>query len=110
MTDPAVAADGHTYERALIAKWLNVHGTSPVTRQRLPMLRDGAAALFPNFKAIELIAERQKFASENARLSGELEATRAALAAAQATHLAEQAAAQATHQAEQAASRAQLRA
>ena len=32
MQDPVMAADGHTYERSGIAKWLTNHTTSPVTR------------------------------------------------------------------------------
>jgi hypothetical protein len=31
MQDPVIAADGHTYERSGIAKWLANHTTSPVT-------------------------------------------------------------------------------
>ena len=33
--DPVKAADGHTYEREAIVKWITVHGTSPLTRQVL---------------------------------------------------------------------------
>jgi hypothetical protein len=33
MSDPVVAADGFTYERAAIEAWLAEHGTSPLTRQ-----------------------------------------------------------------------------
>ena len=36
MADPVTAADGHTYERAAIARWLSENQTSPVTNQRLP--------------------------------------------------------------------------
>ena len=32
MQDPVFAADGHTYERSGVAKWLANHTTSPVTR------------------------------------------------------------------------------
>jgi hypothetical protein len=35
MTDPVVAADGHTYERAAIKAWLSSHNTSPMTNMRL---------------------------------------------------------------------------
>ena len=31
MTDPVIAADGHCYERAAIARWLVTHDTSPKT-------------------------------------------------------------------------------
>ncbi|CAN0298084.1 unnamed protein product, partial [Ascophyllum nodosum] len=33
--DPAVAADGYTYERAAIERWLSEHDTSPVTGEPL---------------------------------------------------------------------------
>lgn len=39
MSDPVVAADGHTYERTAIAAWLQHHNTSPVTKQPLPHAR-----------------------------------------------------------------------
>ena len=35
MTDPVVAMDGNTYERAAIAEWLDVHTTSPLTREEI---------------------------------------------------------------------------
>ena len=35
MHDPVIAADGHTYERVAIARWLKHHGTSPSTNLRL---------------------------------------------------------------------------
>ena len=35
MTDPVLATDGHTYERAAIIKWLNTNATSPLTREDL---------------------------------------------------------------------------
>eukprot|EP00752_Nemacystus_decipiens_P004775 g4346.t1 len=35
MEDPAVAADGYTYERAAIERWLSEHDTSPVTGKAL---------------------------------------------------------------------------
>jgi hypothetical protein len=31
MTDPVVATDGHTYERAAIETWLQTHSRSPFT-------------------------------------------------------------------------------
>ena len=34
--DPVFAADGHTYDRSGIAKWLENHDTSPITREVLP--------------------------------------------------------------------------
>eukprot|EP00931_Biecheleriopsis_adriatica_P119691 TRINITY_DN94904_c0_g1_i1.p1 TRINITY_DN94904_c0_g1~~TRINITY_DN94904_c0_g1_i1.p1 ORF type:complete len:941 (-),score=200.59 TRINITY_DN94904_c0_g1_i1:9-2831(-) len=36
MEHPVITSDGHTYERAAIAKWLEEHGTSPKTGQELP--------------------------------------------------------------------------
>lgn len=44
MKEPVVAADGHTYERAAIEKWLMVSDLSPVTKFPLPH-----KALTPNF-------------------------------------------------------------
>ena len=36
MTDPVVAADGYTYDRSAITKWLATHATSPMTNAKLP--------------------------------------------------------------------------
>uniref|UniRef100_A0A7S4WGM4 RING-type E3 ubiquitin transferase n=1 Tax=Alexandrium monilatum TaxID=311494 RepID=A0A7S4WGM4_9DINO len=36
MERPVITSDGHTYERAAIARWLEEHGTSPKTGQALP--------------------------------------------------------------------------
>ena len=36
MKDPVVAADGRSYEREAISKWLENHNTSPCTNQQLP--------------------------------------------------------------------------
>mmetsp|Transcript_77234 Transcript_77234/g.151268 ORF Transcript_77234/g.151268 Transcript_77234/m.151268 type:complete len:365 (-) Transcript_77234:192-1286(-) len=35
LRDPVMAADGHTYDRAAIQKWLYSHGTSPKTGQEM---------------------------------------------------------------------------
>ena len=35
MTDPLTAADGFSYERWAIERWLALHDTSPQTNQRL---------------------------------------------------------------------------
>ena len=43
MVDPVVDIDGNSYERSAIEQWLNLHGTSPITRNPLC-----AADLFPN--------------------------------------------------------------
>lgn len=52
MKDPCIAPDGHTYERADIVKWMNEHGTSPITR--MPMT---AAQLYTN-KALQGLINR----------------------------------------------------
>jgi hypothetical protein len=44
MSDPVMAPDGHTYERAAIEDWLAVHGCSPVVRGQ----RMAVADLVPN--------------------------------------------------------------
>jgi hypothetical protein len=50
LIDPVVAADGHTYERQAIERWLQDHQTSPLTnaaltsKQLLPNLRLKAIA------------------------------------------------------------------
>ena len=36
MTDPVSTCDGHTYERAAIAQWLQRNSTSPLTNVPLP--------------------------------------------------------------------------
>ena len=36
MEDPVVCADGHSYERGSIERWLAAHGTSPLTGRALP--------------------------------------------------------------------------
>lgn len=33
--DPVLAADGHTYDRSAIERWLSRHSTSPKTGQQL---------------------------------------------------------------------------
>lgn len=44
MADPVIAADGHTYERTAIERWLSQHLSSPMTNAPLP-----SRALLPNF-------------------------------------------------------------
>lgn len=46
MTDPVIAADGHTYERVAMTEWLQQHHSSPVTGQQLKHQR-----LVPNLAA-----------------------------------------------------------
>ena len=46
MEDPVVTADGHTYDRAAIERWLQTHDTSPLTNEVLSTKRlsaDGCA-------------------------------------------------------------------
>lgn len=50
MRDPVIAEDGHTYEKAVIEKWLEKSPTSPMTRQQL-----SSAMLIPNFALKQLI-------------------------------------------------------
>ena len=50
MVDPVVAADGTTYDRACIERWLHDHETSPMTNAPL-----GSAGLVPNNMARSLI-------------------------------------------------------
>ncbi|CAM6008603.1 unnamed protein product [Sphagnum balticum] len=38
MQDPVITADGHTYERSAILRWLQTHDTSPITGEVLPPL------------------------------------------------------------------------
>ncbi|KDO32106.1 hypothetical protein SPRG_03324 [Saprolegnia parasitica CBS 223.65] len=52
MEDPVVTADGHTYERSAIARWLRDHGTSPVTNCVLT-----SSVLSPNYALKRAIAE-----------------------------------------------------
>lgn len=52
MEDPVVCADGHSYERAAIEKWLQARQTSPCTNAPLPHKN-----LVPNHALRNLIAE-----------------------------------------------------
>ena len=53
MVDPVIAADGHTYERAAIHKWLQTNCTSPVTTNFMPHTR-----LIPNVLVKTAIASQ----------------------------------------------------
>lgn len=55
MKDPVIAGDGHTYERAAVASWLQQHHTSPVTQAPLPHLR-----LVPNLLIKSAIANQRR--------------------------------------------------
>jgi hypothetical protein len=52
MRDPALVADGFSYERTAIAQWLRAHSTSPKTNRRLAHKR-----LVPNLSLKAAIAE-----------------------------------------------------
>jgi hypothetical protein len=52
MTDPVIAADGHTYEREQIEMWFRSHRKSPKTNEALDDLR-----LIPNYALKNLIAD-----------------------------------------------------
>lgn len=52
MRDPVVAADGHTYERAAIRRWLETSDTSPLTGAVLPHKE-----LVPNYMLLTSLQE-----------------------------------------------------
>ena len=52
MKDPVVAADGHTYEKRAVAKWLDSHDRSPMTGQLI-----ASFVLTPNFTLKSMIDE-----------------------------------------------------
>ena len=52
MTDPVIAADGHTYERIHIHQWLSKHNTSPMTNEVLEN-----KTLIPNHVLKALVAK-----------------------------------------------------
>ena len=52
MEDPVIAADGHTYERSAIQRWLQRRQTSPKAGTPLE-----SATLFPNHLLRRLILE-----------------------------------------------------
>src|SRR4051812_23031593 len=53
--DPVLAPDDHTYERQAIEEWIQGHGTSPMTRQRLSI-----EELRPNRQVKELVDAFEK--------------------------------------------------
>ena len=55
MTEPVIAADGHTYEKAAVHEWLLHHTTSPVTGDFLAHTR-----LVPNFLIKTVLARHQQ--------------------------------------------------
>jgi len=52
MLDPCVCADGQSYERRAIERWLVRHNTSPLTGEKL-----ASKELRPNFALKSLISE-----------------------------------------------------
>lgn len=55
MTDPVIAADGHTYERTAMQTWLQSHDTSAITHEKLKHTR-----LVPNFSVRQIIKKHAK--------------------------------------------------
>jgi len=55
MRDPVVAADGHTYERSAIARWLATSDKSPLTGSILPHKN-----LVPNYMLVSSLQEAQQ--------------------------------------------------
>jgi hypothetical protein len=52
MREPVVAADGHTYERSAIARWLSTSDKSPLTGSVLPHKN-----LVPNYMLLSSLQE-----------------------------------------------------
>ena len=52
MSDPVVAADGHSYEREAITKWIRSRGCSPLTKAPLSL-----DMLVPNLNLKQQIEE-----------------------------------------------------
>lgn len=61
MLDPVVAADGHTYERAAIARWLKESDKSPLTGSVLPHKE-----LVPNYGLLSSLQEQADSAAKSA--------------------------------------------
>jgi hypothetical protein len=55
MRDPVVAADGHTYERSAIARWLGTSDKSPLTGSILPHKN-----LVPNYMLLSSLQDAVK--------------------------------------------------
>jgi U-box domain/C2 domain len=62
MVDPVVAADGHTYERNAIARWLQTSDKSPLTGSLLPHKN-----LVPNYVLLSSLQEAADAAAEIAK-------------------------------------------
>ena len=66
MTDPAIATDGHTYERVALESWLLQHDTSPMTG--LPL--DDKWLLLPNLLVRSLTHEWREINEPGRKLNG----------------------------------------
>ena len=66
MTDPAIATDGHTYERVALESWLLQHDTSPMTG--LPL--DDKWLLLPNLLVRSLTHEWREINEPGRELDG----------------------------------------
>jgi hypothetical protein len=55
LVSPVTAADGHTYEKAAILRWITTHSTSPVAGTQLP-----SCVIIPNFTMRSQIAEHMQ--------------------------------------------------
>ncbi|KAJ8607074.1 hypothetical protein CTAYLR_009901 [Chrysophaeum taylorii] len=60
MSDPVVCADGHTYERSAILRWLETQGRSPQTNVRL-----ASRAVVPN-RALKALIDKYKHDHDHA--------------------------------------------
>lgn len=58
--DPVIAEDGHTYERSAITEWIQLNGTSPLTRARITI-----EGLRPNHLVKSLVNEFEKNLSKH---------------------------------------------
>lgn len=76
--DPVVLADGHTYERRYIERWLKHHSTSPVSGMLLPQkdmfpnhaLRNAIEEYFQQVFSVHRRAIRQSFRGDEASHEG----------------------------------------
>ncbi len=66
MKDPVLAPDGYTYERSAIEQWLQKHGTSPQTRQRI-----NKNDLVPNRALCELLQQHNVSPSTSTPISNQ---------------------------------------
>jgi len=63
MMDPVVAADGHTYERSAIARWLQTSDKSPLTGEVLVHKE-----LVPNYMLLSSLRERKNGDSNDSKM------------------------------------------